>query len=199
MIGFVKQYFIEREYANLLMDQGVPKDEVNQCMEWAFGYTWREMSARELFNAWNRRHRDLFIFTDTDTVKNSLKNVGIAWQGIKHESFLRIEQLAELNQAEAKFRRILINSFKLEGIDDFNEMMDCISWGLGYDKELLRCHSYMKWPETFARNTGILVNDRDEVPKVVRLLARKWKSKKKLFVVRNGGEGCLVKSQTSLN
>ena len=198
--GFIRQYFLGREYAHLLMGQGVPKEEVEECMTWAFGPNWKELNPSSMFNIWNRKHRDLFIFTETDTIKNSLKNVGIAWQGLKHDSFFRIEDLADLNAAEAKFRRILIQAFKAEDIIDFNEMMDCLSWGLGYDEELLRCHSYMKWPETFAKNTGIPVNDRDGVSKVIRLLARRWKSKKKLFAVRNvGGVVCPTKSQTSLN
>lgn len=186
MIGIknIKQFF-EPLYSRLLQEVGVPKDEVVQCMVWAIGSGWATVDDIETIkHAWNAMHKDLFVFKDEDAQQNVFRNIGIAWQGLKHDSFFRVEQLASLNQAEAQFRKILLSTFNKEGIHDYNEMMDCLSWGLGYDKELLRCHSYMKWPETFAKNTGILVNDRDSIYKVTTLLARSWRSKKKVHVVR---------------
>lgn len=170
------------DYRKILDDIGVKNPE--ECMQWSFGDNWKALGLRKAMLSWHERNGGNFPLKGNEDYESLIKKAGQAYVYYDKEPFLKIDHLYDLDQLEKAFRRIMVKSFKLEGIHDANEMMDCISWGLNYNKSLLHCHSYWRWPDEFFKNTGIMVNRSDTVTKCIRLLARKWKSKKKVYIAR---------------
>lgn len=173
-----------KTYRVILEDAGVDKGEVEDCMAWAFGEDWKELVPSKANGRWNQRHGLLLPLKQDSQVDHGLHKIGLLFLAHVKNQFIRVDMLYDLNESEEKFRALLIKSFAAEGIIDVNEAMDCLSWGLGYDKELLRCHTYYLWPEAFRKNAEIDVTGLDTIEKCIRLLALKWKSKKKLVIAR---------------
>jgi len=178
---------MDRSYRGILEDVGIAKEDIEDCMAWAFGDDWRELKPSLAFNRWNMRHGLLLPLKSGDLITHDLRKIGLLYLFHVKQEILNVSQLYDLNESEKRFRKALIKSFSKEGITDLNEMMDCLGWGLNYDQDLLRCHTYFKWPEAFRKNTGIEVNSFDSIEKCIRLLALKWKSKKKIIVPRTSG------------
>jgi len=177
------------DYNLILQDVGVPKDQTDDCMAWAFGEDWKEISPnQESMFRWNMRHGNLFRLSGTDKIPDGLKMIGIAYVGEKEEHYINLASLYDLNKSEENFRKALVKSFLQAGVKDTNEMMDCLSWGLNYDKELLRCHTYSDWPQAFKVNAGIDVQSTDSVESCIAKLVTKWKSKPKIFIPRGLGK-----------
>lgn len=173
------------EYGLILQDSGVDKEDTESCMSWAFGNDWKALeTGQHLINRWNLRHGILFRWEEEKGPIKNLQKIGYAYRAMHEDHCIRLDALYDLNESEKRFRVALVKSFAKEGIRDPNEMMDCLNWGLNSDKNLLRCHTYHEWPDAFARNAGIEVSGLDSIEKCIRLLARKWKSKKKFTVVR---------------
>jgi hypothetical protein len=175
---------MDKSYRGILEDIGVDKNDIDDCMTWAFGEDWRELKPELGFQRWNMRHGLLLPLKAGDLVSHDLRKIGLLYLYHVKQEFLNLSSLYDLNQSEKRFRKALIKSFNKEGISDLNEMMDCLGWGLNYDQDLLRCHTYFAWPDAFRKNTGIEVAVNDSIEKCIRLLALKWKSKKKVVVPR---------------
>ncbi len=176
-----------KTYRVILEDTGVDKGDVEDCMAWAFGEDWREINPTHAFNRWNMRHGLLLPLQPHERIDHDLHKIGLLFLAHVKNQFIKVDALYDLNESEKKFRAAIIKSFSSEGITDLNEMMDCLSWGLGYNQDLLRCHTYYLWPEAFKKNTGIDINGFDSIEKCIRLLANKWNSKKKIMVPRGIG------------
>jgi len=176
-----------KNYRTILEDAGVDKGEVDDCMSWAFGEDWREIKPNQGFHRWNMRHGLLLPLKPSERIDHDLHKIGLLYLFHVKQQMLRLDFLYDLNESEERFRKALIKSFAQAGITDVNEMMDCLSWGLNYDNDLLRCHTYFRWPEAFRKNTGIEVTDFDSIEKCIGLLALKWKSKKKIIAPRMSG------------
>lgn len=172
-------------YESILEDVGVLREDADDCMKWALGEGYKACDIGLAPLVWNERHGAFFRLSSKDNVILNIKRIGVAYRAFVKEEYINPAILYDLHASEKKFRKLLVKCFALERIKDPNEMMDILSWGLGYDDNLLRCHSYYKWPEAFKKNTKIEVEYNTPIEKCIRLLALKWKSKKKILVVRN--------------
>lgn len=184
MIDLLFRKSFKLDYKKILQDVGIQKGFEDGVMAWAFGPNWQDLGLKQAIDNWHSLHGAMFPLKGQEDYESLIKKIGSTMIYFDKEPFMKPEHLYELNKLEQAFRKIMMVAFQREGINNVNEMMDCVSWGLNYDKDLLQCHSYWKWSDEFARNTGIMVNSRDPIVKVIRLLARKWKSKRKIVVVR---------------
>ena len=58
---------------------GVPKDRITECLEWAFGKSWKKIGVNEMKDIWNKKHSDLFVIDGADPVWKALVSIGMAW------------------------------------------------------------------------------------------------------------------------
>ena len=62
-----------------LLNAGVPTEEVNSCLEWAFGKDYWMLPLHEMDTAWNRLHIDIFMLHGYDPLIESLERIGRAY------------------------------------------------------------------------------------------------------------------------
>lgn len=62
-----------------LVSVGVPANEVDCCLQWAFGDDVSELQVNELDDRWRERHSDLFIVEGTDDLWESTRKIGRAY------------------------------------------------------------------------------------------------------------------------
>ena len=68
----------------ILAFAGVPKEQAEACMEWAFGPTWHIAQGFEMDELWNSRHGDLFTLTGNEIMDEALARIGRVY--IKHHA-----------------------------------------------------------------------------------------------------------------
>ena len=64
------------DYEYILISVGVPAQDVEHCMEWAFGDGYGSMSIVGSHNVWNKRHGDLLVLHGHDILYESIKKIG---------------------------------------------------------------------------------------------------------------------------
>jgi hypothetical protein len=65
-----------------LIAAGVPKDKIEECLEWAFGRSYPKFlgtDIAQLPELWNKLHRNIFIIDKKDPIWKVLVSVGMAW------------------------------------------------------------------------------------------------------------------------
>jgi len=62
-----------------LAEAGVPAEEIDDCLKWAFGDNWSAYRVRDWVGLWNERHGDLFKLDGKDSTEKSLKRIGRAY------------------------------------------------------------------------------------------------------------------------
>ena len=58
---------------------GVEFENVEQCMEWAFGPNWYYQNEQCPRN-WNCRHGDLFMLHNSGNMEEDFQRIGAAWK-----------------------------------------------------------------------------------------------------------------------
>ena len=59
-----------------LQKAGVPDDETEKCLRWAFGDGWDTCLIMTWCDRWNELHPDLFMMYGSDVIQRSLEMVG---------------------------------------------------------------------------------------------------------------------------
>ena len=67
------------DYTSVLVDVGVPRDKVDDCMLWALGEGWSWMAISSTDDVWNEMHGDLFLLFGYDGVIDGLERIGRAY------------------------------------------------------------------------------------------------------------------------
>ena len=66
-----------------LQEAGVPAEETDACLKWAFGENWSAWRIRDWVGLWNGRHGDLFkiggFSIPMASTEKSLKRIGRAY------------------------------------------------------------------------------------------------------------------------
>lgn len=83
VVGFrafqTSHYTLQRNIQSALTDAGVPSDEIDSCLRWAFGDDYENISLTAWGDHWRERHSDMFMICGYDLVKDSLHRIGKAY------------------------------------------------------------------------------------------------------------------------
>lgn len=83
LINSVKEVSTKQiPYGNLgfsLFLGGVPIEEIDNCLLWAFGERFSILPLRQIDERWNELHGDLFLLAGCDLMDESLRRIGKAY------------------------------------------------------------------------------------------------------------------------
>lgn len=68
-----------------LLSVGVPREEIGECYQWAFGDGWQYMRMGNMDDVWNDRHGDLFILHGDDLAAEGFERIGTAYLGNRNK------------------------------------------------------------------------------------------------------------------
>ena len=69
----------DTDYEHWLTVAGVPAEEIDKCMAWAFGENWGSVALYTLDELWNERHSDIFVMRGSDLIYESTIRIGRAY------------------------------------------------------------------------------------------------------------------------
>ena len=78
LMDFIKHWHQDR-WRQPLLNAGVPEDEIECCMRWAFGDEWATMPLKDTDEEWNNRHSDIFILHGYDEIYEAFYRIGKAY------------------------------------------------------------------------------------------------------------------------
>jgi len=77
IFGFTK--FTRSNVQRALTSVNISSNEVDNCLQWAFGDGYETQLFSAWNDMWNRRHGDIFTIHDCDLIQDSLKKIGRAY------------------------------------------------------------------------------------------------------------------------
>lgn len=72
-------YTLQRNIKGALTNVGVPSDEIDNCLQWAFGDDYENIPLTMWDIRWRERHANIFTIIGCDCVKDSLHKIGKAY------------------------------------------------------------------------------------------------------------------------
>jgi hypothetical protein len=68
---------------------GLSYEESKDCMSWAFGEDWFNLSFPDMDDRWNERHQDIFRIEEYDIVCQSLERIAKAYNQHKNTTLTK--------------------------------------------------------------------------------------------------------------